>query len=87
MPVGLVTSIEFYDKRNQLFVGGKEGLFIIDLDIRFKYDPTMAILLDPKGSSITVGIKKSKDYTEKIEKKDEAPAPKKKLTLGSVIKI
>jgi hypothetical protein len=42
-----------------LLVGGKEGCFIIDLEIKFKYDPTMAILLDPKGQSIDVSIKEA----------------------------
>ena len=56
MPVGLVTTMEFYEKRDQLFVGGKEGCFIIDLRIKFKYDPSMAILLDAKGTSITLNI-------------------------------
>ena len=57
LPVGLVHLIEFYEPRNQLFVGGKEGVFILDLHIKFKYDASMAILLDAKGSSITVRIK------------------------------
>lgn len=59
MPVGLVQIINFYDAGNQpqLLVGGKEGCFIIDLDIQFKYDAQMAILLDPKGQSITIKIK------------------------------
>jgi len=49
--VGLVQIINFYDSGNQpqLLVGGKEGCFIIDLEITFKYDAQMAILLDPKG--------------------------------------
>lgn len=42
-----------------MLVGGKEGCFIIDLEIKFKYDPTMAILLDPKGQSIDVSIKEA----------------------------
>lgn len=58
MPVGLVQSIHFEDKTDQLLVGGKEGLFLIDLDIKFKYEPRMAIMLDPKGQSISVKIKK-----------------------------
>jgi hypothetical protein len=51
MPVGLVQIINFHETNDQpqLIVGGKEGCFIIDLDIQFKYKPKMAILLDPKG--------------------------------------
>lgn len=40
-----------------MIVGGKDGCFIIDLDIKFKYDPSMAIMLDPKGTSISLKIK------------------------------
>ena len=58
MPVNLVQVMVFYEAGCQLLVGGKEGCFIIDLEITFKYDPRMAILLDPKGQSITVRIKK-----------------------------
>lgn len=60
MPVGLVSIINFYDagRQPQLIVGGKEGCFVIDLDIQFKYDPQMGILLDAKGTrSITIKIK------------------------------
>jgi hypothetical protein len=57
MPVGLVTQIEFLEKTQQMVVGGKDGCFIIDLDIEFKYDPSMAIMLDPKGTSISLKIK------------------------------
>ena len=49
MPVGLVQIIYFNELQDQLFVGGKEGCFIIDLEIHFKYKPRMAIMLDPKG--------------------------------------
>jgi hypothetical protein len=41
-------------------VGGKEGCFIIDLEIRFQYAPAMAIMLDPKGQSIGVEIRRPK---------------------------
>lgn len=65
MPVGLVEHISFWDHRDandftggQLFVGGKEGCFIIDLEIRFGYAPAMAIMLDPKGRSIGVEIRR-----------------------------
>jgi hypothetical protein len=67
MPVGLVEHISFWDHRDandftggQLFVGGKEGCFIIDLEIRFGYAPAMAIMLDPKGRSIGVEIRRPK---------------------------
>ena len=56
--MGLIYLIEFYEKREQLIVGGKEGCFIIDIFIFEKYDATKAVLLDAKGSSITVKIKK-----------------------------
>ena len=68
MPVGLVEHISFWDHRDandftggQLFVGGKEGCFIIDLEIRFGYAPAMAIMLDPKGRSIGVEIRRPKE--------------------------
>ena len=75
MPVGLVQIINFHETQGeqpQLIVGGKEGCFIIDLEIKFKYKPKMAILLDPKGQSITIKIKKIReedqvDETEKID--------------------
>ena len=57
MPCRLITNMVFYDKGNQLIASGKEGCFIIDMDIKFSYDPVMAILLDPKGQSIRVKIK------------------------------
>lgn len=67
MPVGLVEHISFWDHRDandytggQLIVGGKEGCFIIDLEIRFQYAPAMAIMLDPKGQSIGVEIRRPK---------------------------
>ena len=72
MPVGLVEHISFWDHRDandvtggQLFVGGKEGCFIIDLEIRFGYAPAMAIMLDPKGRSIGVEIRRPKAIKEK----------------------
>lgn len=57
MPVGLVSQICFLEQTDQLFVSGKEGAFIIDLEIKFKYDYRMAVMLDPKGTSISVSIK------------------------------
>lgn len=60
MPVGLVTQIEFLDATShspdQLVVGGKGGCYIIDLAIKFRYDAAMAIMLDPKGTSITLRL-------------------------------
>ena len=78
MPVGLVQVIVFlpnrnkpgrttqypHDKCDQLLVGGKEGCFIIDLDIVLQYDAKMAILLDPKGKRITVKIKEEEEGCE-----------------------
>ena len=58
MPCGLVQSIYFLDSKNQLIVAGKEGCYLIDMEIKFKYDATMAILLDAKGKSIMAKIKK-----------------------------
>ena len=71
MPVGLVQIINFHETNGQpqLIVGGKEGCFIIDLDIQFKYKPKMAILLDPKGQSITIKIKKIREE-EAVEEID-----------------
>ncbi len=58
MPVGLVQIIYFNEAEDQLFVAGKEGTYILDLKIKFKYKPRMAIMLDPKGQSISVSIKR-----------------------------
>ena len=66
MPVGMVQIILFFEKQKQLFVGGKEGCFIIDLHIKLQYSSTRAIFLDPKGSSIQCNIKRGK-YSEFTE--------------------
>ena len=57
MPVGLVSVIVFYEAGGQLLVGGKEGCFIIDLQIKPHYDPRTATLLDPKGRHVPLSIK------------------------------
>jgi hypothetical protein len=64
LPVGLLTSLYFDDKANQLICAGKEGMFQIDLDINFKYEPRMAILLDPKGQSISIKLKTVKQQPQ-----------------------
>lgn len=73
MPCGLITNLAFHDKGDQLIASGKEGCFLIDMDIKFSYDPVMAILLDPKGQSIEVSIKqpKKKEYELAIGKIDQ----------------
>lgn len=71
MPVGMVQNINFFEKQKQLFVGGKEGCFIIDLHIQPKYDSKRAIFLDPKGASIEVYIKTSESPANHEETLDE----------------
>ena len=70
MPCGLITNLVFHDKGDQLIASGKEGCFLIDMEITFSYDPVMAILLDPKGQSIEVRIKqpKKKEYDLNLAK-------------------
>ena len=60
MPCRLITNLIFYEKGGQLIASGKEGCFLIDMDIIFSYSALMAILLDPKGQSIKVRIKQPK---------------------------
>lgn len=80
MPIGLVTHMIFYEPRDQLFLGGKEGCFIIDLQIHFKYDPSMAILLDAKGTSIQVKIREATEeelretYQAEQKLKEDSPS-------------
>ena len=43
----------------QLITAGVQGCYIIDLLIEYSYNVDQAILLNPKGDSITVTIKKA----------------------------
>lgn len=66
MPCRLITNLAFYDEGDQLIASGKEGCFLIDMDIKFSYDAVMAILLDPKGQSIRVRIKQPKKRDQDV---------------------
>lgn len=52
--VNLIHQCEFIDETNQLLTAGADGAFLIDILVKYKYDPRQAILLDPKGHSINV---------------------------------
>jgi len=61
MPIkSLVHVIQFYEAGRQLLIGGKEGCFIIDIEIKPHYDARRATLLDPKGRHVPVHIKSIK---------------------------
>lgn len=55
--VNLIQKCYFIDQSKQLLTAGAHGCFLIDMRIRYKYDPRQAILLDPKGHSIEVGYR------------------------------
>ena len=57
--VRLVQQCIFVDETNQLITAGVQGCFIVDLDIVYMYPPEQAILLNPKGDSITISLKKA----------------------------
>ena len=66
--VRLVQQCIFVDKTQQLITCGVQGCFIIPFYIHYQYTTAQAILLNPKGDSITVKLKKAeglnvyKDY-------------------------
>jgi len=55
----LVQQCIFVDETSQLITAGVQGCFIVDLSIHYTYPPRQAILLNPKGDSITVKLVKA----------------------------
>jgi len=47
----------FYEEESQLITAGIDGCFIFDFEIHCKYDYRLAILLDPKGRSLSFNLK------------------------------
>jgi hypothetical protein len=59
--VRLVQQCHFIDETNQLVTAGVGGSYLIDMIVTYKYSPQQAILLDPKGTSITIAVKDRED--------------------------
>lgn len=58
--LSLVQQCIFVDKTKQLITAGVKGCFIVQLSVKYTYKPPLqAILLNPKGDSITVKLVKA----------------------------
>jgi hypothetical protein len=65
--------MHFIDESSQLVTAGVYGAYLIDMIVKYKYEPKTAITLDPKGTSLKVAIKIRDDVFV------QAPPPKKDL--------
>ncbi len=61
LEIGLVQSMHFIDESCQLITAGVYGAYLIDMIVKYKYEPKTAITLDPKGTSLKVAIKIRED--------------------------
>lgn len=52
----LVTECMFIDEKQQLICAGLSGCFLVQMNIKYGYSPSQAILLDPKGNSTHVQV-------------------------------
>jgi len=54
----IVQKAFFVEETSQLITAGVSGCYLVQIEIEYKYDLKQAILLDPKGHSISVRIGK-----------------------------